>query len=101
MDRIEPSQTRSCHPSHSRADHYHGRRAPTRLGTRRICLLEQTCHDRRIGTALTRIQEFTKATYEAVAGRDDDPAERTGIIELLSHEDVEITSVGTGGEAWH
>jgi CheY-like chemotaxis protein len=50
--------------------------------------------------ALTRIQEFTKPRIKQLLVVDDDPTERTGIIELLSHEDVEITSVGTGGEAW-
>jgi HAMP domain-containing protein/CheY-like chemotaxis protein/signal transduction histidine kinase len=50
--------------------------------------------------ALTRIQEFTKPRTKQLLVVDDDPAERSGIIELLSHQDVEITSVGTGNEAW-
>jgi CheY-like chemotaxis protein len=51
--------------------------------------------------ALTRIQEFTKPRIKQLLVVDDDPTERAGIIELLSHEDVEITGVGTGREAWN
>ena len=50
--------------------------------------------------ALTRIQEFTKPRTKQLLVVDDDEAERASIIELLAHEDVEITSVGTGEEAW-
>jgi CheY-like chemotaxis protein len=50
--------------------------------------------------ALNRIQEFTKPRTKQLLVVDDDPAERSSIIELLSHQDVEVTSVGTGHEAW-
>ncbi|HEX4122160.1 MAG TPA: HAMP domain-containing protein [Verrucomicrobiae bacterium] len=50
--------------------------------------------------ALTRIQEFTKPRTKQLLVVDDDEGERSSIIELLAHEDVEISTAATGAEAW-
>jgi CheY-like chemotaxis protein len=50
--------------------------------------------------ALTRIQQFTKPRTKQLLVVDDDETERGSIIELLAHQDVEITSAATGEEAW-
>jgi HAMP domain-containing protein/CheY-like chemotaxis protein/signal transduction histidine kinase len=53
-----------------------------------------------IKDALTKIQEFTKPRTKQLLVVEDDDTERGVVVDLLSHEDVEITSVGTGAAAW-
>jgi CheY-like chemotaxis protein len=50
--------------------------------------------------AFTRIQEYTRPRVKQLLIVDDDEGERNSMVELLRHTDVEITSAGTGAEAW-
>ena len=50
--------------------------------------------------ALTRIQQFTKPRTKQLLVVDDNESERGSVIELLAHEDVEISTAATGEEAW-
>jgi CheY-like chemotaxis protein len=50
--------------------------------------------------AFKRIQEFTKRGVKQLLVVDDDEIERSSIRELVGHQDVEITTAGTGEEAW-
>jgi HAMP domain-containing protein/CheY-like chemotaxis protein/signal transduction histidine kinase len=50
--------------------------------------------------ALIRIQQFTKPRTKQLLVVDDDETERSSIVELLAHQDVEISSAATGEEAW-
>jgi CheY-like chemotaxis protein len=52
-----------------------------------------------IEAGLDRIKNFTKPRARRLLVVEDDPAEQMSIAELLGHDDVEITTVGTGGEA--
>jgi len=49
--------------------------------------------------ALERIKAFTQSRVRQLLVVEDDPAERLSIAELIRHDDVEITTAGTGGEA--
>jgi CheY-like chemotaxis protein len=51
--------------------------------------------------AFARIQQFTQPRTRRLLVVDDDEGERSSIIELLDHQDVEIKSASTGEEAWH
>jgi CheY-like chemotaxis protein len=53
-----------------------------------------------LDSAFIRLQEFTKRTVKRLLIVDDNEAERNSVVELLSHKDVEITTVGSGLEAW-
>jgi HAMP domain-containing protein/CheY-like chemotaxis protein/signal transduction histidine kinase len=50
-------------------------------------------------SALSRIQGFAQAQRKRLLIVEDDAAEQTSIKQLLSHSDVEITTVGNGEEA--
>jgi signal transduction histidine kinase/CheY-like chemotaxis protein len=50
--------------------------------------------------ALTRIQRFTQRRTRQLLVVEDDETERAGIIELLAHQDVEISSAATAAQAW-
>jgi len=50
-------------------------------------------------TALTRMRTFASADQRRLLLVEDDPAELMSIRELLAHEDVEIVTAETGGEA--
>ena len=50
--------------------------------------------------AFTRIQEYTRPRVKQLLIVDDDERERNSMVELLGHKDVEITSAGSGAEAW-
>jgi CheY-like chemotaxis protein len=52
-----------------------------------------------IGAALQRIKEYTLPRTKRLLVVEDDAAERMSIEELIRHDDVEITTVGTGSEA--
>ncbi|WP_240318544.1 HAMP domain-containing protein [Lysobacter sp. TY2-98] len=52
-----------------------------------------------IGAALERMRDFTKPRVKRLLVVEDDPAERMSIEELIRHDDLEITSVGTGEDA--
>jgi HAMP domain-containing protein/signal transduction histidine kinase/DNA-binding response OmpR family regulator len=52
-----------------------------------------------IEQALDRIKQFTSAPARRLLVVEDDDAERLGIVELLAHDDLEITSVATGADA--
>jgi len=52
-----------------------------------------------IGEALQRIKEYTLPRVKRLLVIEDDAAERMSIEALIQHDDVEITSVGTGAEA--
>jgi CheY-like chemotaxis protein/signal transduction histidine kinase len=49
--------------------------------------------------ALERIKTFSRRQVRRLLVIEDDPAERLSIAELIRHDDVEITAVGTGREA--
>jgi CheY-like chemotaxis protein/signal transduction histidine kinase/HAMP domain-containing protein len=49
--------------------------------------------------ALERLKSFTASHLRRLLVVEDDPAEQLSVHELLAHTDVEITCVGTGGEA--
>jgi HAMP domain-containing protein/CheY-like chemotaxis protein/signal transduction histidine kinase len=50
-------------------------------------------------SALSRIKEYTKPRRKRLLVIEDDAAERLSITELLGHDDIDITSVETGGAA--
>ncbi|HTW38362.1 MAG TPA: HAMP domain-containing protein [Steroidobacteraceae bacterium] len=50
-------------------------------------------------SALERIKTFSRQRVRQLLVVEDDPAEQISIAELIRHDDVEITAVGTGGEA--
>jgi CheY-like chemotaxis protein/HAMP domain-containing protein/signal transduction histidine kinase len=52
-----------------------------------------------IEAAFDRIKRFAEPRPRQLLVVEDDPAERMSIEELIRHDDVEITSVGTGAEA--
>src|SRR5262249_1432090 len=52
-----------------------------------------------IGTALTRILDFTTARQRRLLVVEDNPAEQFSIRELLQDDDVDITVASTGEEA--
>ena len=52
-----------------------------------------------IEAALDRIKRFAAPHTKRLLVVEDNELERTSIIELLDHDDIEITAVGTGAEA--
>ncbi|MGY4514452.1 HAMP domain-containing protein/CheY-like chemotaxis protein/signal transduction histidine kinase [Lysobacter sp. HA18] len=52
-----------------------------------------------IGAALERMRDFTKTRVKKLLVVEDDAGERMSIEELIRHDDIEIVSVGTGGDA--
>jgi HAMP domain-containing protein/CheY-like chemotaxis protein/signal transduction histidine kinase len=50
-------------------------------------------------SAFDRLKLFTTTPIRRLLVIEDDPAEQLSVTELLSHKDVDITTVGTGGEA--
>jgi CheY-like chemotaxis protein len=52
-----------------------------------------------IEAAFDRIKRFAEPRPRQLLVVEDDPAERMSIQELIAHDDVNITSVGTGHEA--
>jgi CheY-like chemotaxis protein len=52
-----------------------------------------------LGSALAKIREFAKPRRKKLLVIEDNPAEQMGITELLGHDDIEIATAGTGGEA--
>ncbi len=53
-----------------------------------------------LDSAFTRMQEFSDNRIKRLLVVDDDEGERKSIVELLSHNDVSITTAATGNEAW-
>ncbi|MBV8651415.1 MAG: response regulator, partial [Alphaproteobacteria bacterium] len=49
--------------------------------------------------ALTRIKDFTRPRRKRLLVVEDNASEQLSIGELLGHDDIDIVSVGTGGEA--
>jgi CheY-like chemotaxis protein/HAMP domain-containing protein len=49
--------------------------------------------------ALDRLKTFAVPRVRELLVVEDDPRERLGVVELLSHDDVRITTAGTGAEA--
>jgi CheY-like chemotaxis protein/signal transduction histidine kinase/HAMP domain-containing protein len=52
-----------------------------------------------VGAALARIRDFAKPRRRRLLVVEDNPAERTSIMELLNHDDIEIATAGTGAGA--
>jgi HAMP domain-containing protein/CheY-like chemotaxis protein len=52
-------------------------------------------------SALERIKTYVAPHTKRLLVVEDNDAERQGIVELLAHDDIDITAVGTGGEALH
>jgi CheY-like chemotaxis protein/signal transduction histidine kinase/HAMP domain-containing protein len=52
-----------------------------------------------IGEALARIKEYSSPRKKRLLVVEDNPAEQKSITELLSHDDIEIVTNGTGSEA--
>ncbi len=50
-------------------------------------------------TAFERIKSFASSEVRQLLVVEDDPAEQLSIVELIRHDDVEITLAGTGREA--
>ncbi len=50
-------------------------------------------------TAFKRINEFTVARTKRLLVVEDNDIERTSIVELLGHDDIEILAVGSGAQA--
>jgi CheY-like chemotaxis protein len=51
--------------------------------------------------ALDRLKTYATPHTKRLLVVEDNEMERQGIVDLLAHNDIEITSVGTGGEALH
>jgi len=54
-----------------------------------------------LDNALERLKTYVKPHKKRLLVVEDNEIERQGIVDLLAHDDVEITAVGTGGEALH
>jgi CheY-like chemotaxis protein/signal transduction histidine kinase/HAMP domain-containing protein len=52
-----------------------------------------------LGSALQRITEYVKPRRKQLLIVEDNPAEQLGISELLGHDDIDLHTVSTGGEA--
>jgi CheY-like chemotaxis protein len=52
-----------------------------------------------VDAALSRVKEYAKPRRKRLLVVEDNPAERMSITELLGHDDIEIVTAGTGGEA--
>jgi HAMP domain-containing protein/CheY-like chemotaxis protein/signal transduction histidine kinase len=50
-------------------------------------------------TAFDRLKSFTKQPSKRLLVVEDNDIERDSIVELLSHEDIEVAAVGTGADA--
>jgi HAMP domain-containing protein/CheY-like chemotaxis protein/signal transduction histidine kinase len=50
-------------------------------------------------SAFDRIKDYVVPHTKRLLVVEDNDIERTGIVELLSHDDIEVTAVGTGREA--
>src|SRR5204863_3776119 len=62
--------------------------------------LSKTITTEGLEAAFDRVQQFTRRAVRRLLIVDDDPVERDSIVELLGHNDVEITTAATGEEAW-
>jgi CheY-like chemotaxis protein len=51
--------------------------------------------------ALDRLKTYVQPHTKRLLVVEKNAAERAGIVELLAHHDIDITAVGTGGEALH
>jgi len=49
--------------------------------------------------AFDRLKQYVLSDRRRLLVVEDDPIERAAIVDLLAHDDVDITAVGTGGEA--
>jgi CheY-like chemotaxis protein/signal transduction histidine kinase len=49
--------------------------------------------------AFTRLREFATPRVRELLVVEDDPGERLAVVELLSHDDLAISTAGTGAEA--
>ena len=49
--------------------------------------------------AFDRLKDFTAPRTKRLLVVEDNDIERQSIVELLGHDDIEMTAVGTGGEA--
>jgi CheY-like chemotaxis protein len=61
--------------------------------------LVKTATTAEIESALDRIKSYVQPHVRRLLVVEDDPIERTSIVELLAHDDIEITAVGTGEDA--
>jgi CheY-like chemotaxis protein len=52
-----------------------------------------------VESALARIRDYAAPHRKRLLVVEDNAAERLGITELLGHDDIELTTVGTGAEA--
>ena len=52
-----------------------------------------------IESALDRIKSYVEPHARKLLIVEDDPIERSSMVELLAHDDIEISAVGTGAEA--
>jgi signal transduction histidine kinase/CheY-like chemotaxis protein len=52
-----------------------------------------------VDAALSRIKEYAQPRRKRLLVVEDNAAEQISITELLGHDDIEIVSVGTGGDA--
>jgi HAMP domain-containing protein/CheY-like chemotaxis protein/signal transduction histidine kinase len=61
--------------------------------------LHKTATTDELEAGFDRLLSFTAARIRRLLVIEDDPAEQLSVTELLSHDDLEITTVGTGREA--
>ena len=52
-----------------------------------------------LAAALERIKAYVKRCRRRLLVIEDNPAEQLGISELLGHDDIDLVTVGTGGDA--
>jgi CheY-like chemotaxis protein len=52
-----------------------------------------------VDAAITRIKEYAKPRRKRLLVVEDNDIERQSIVELLAHDDIEVTAVATGAEA--
>ena len=52
-------------------------------------------------TAFDRVIEYAQSPHRRLLIVEDNEIERQGVVELLSHDGVEIATAGSGAEAWN
>jgi len=96
VDGAEQPQTRRSHAPYPRANHFTGRGAPTRTGPWSLLLPGQTGDTAVLEQCFDRIKAFVAPHRKRLLVVEDNATESESIIELLGHDDLEITAVSTG-----
>ena len=100
LDGAEQSQARSGDAPHSGADAVGRGRAAAWPVARRVLRTWSSRRRPRISKhAFDRIKTYVAPHTKRLLVVEDNEIERQSIVELLGHDDIEITAVGTGAEA--